>query len=202
MRSPSAFPLAWPPGWRRVMASRRKPAQFTTAVTRQSVAGPFSARTNITLADARKRLADELERINAGDLDGHPRAGDTPPADPGVAVYFRIGVQPRVLACDKWDTVAGNVAAIAAHIKAMRDQERWGVGSLEQAFRGYAALPAPDMGWVETLGRPQTVQDAEASYCAQMRTAHPDAGGDPALAARLNAAIVAARDHFIRQVGR
>ena len=63
--------------------------------------------------------------------------------DPGVAVYFTIKEKPVSLACDKWVHVEDNIWAIAKHIEALRGQERWGVGSIEQAFAGYTALPAP-----------------------------------------------------------
>jgi len=36
--------------------------------------------------------------------------------------------------------VSDNIAAIAAHIEALRAQERYGVGTIEQAFAGYSAL--------------------------------------------------------------
>ena len=62
------------------------------------------------------------------------------PDDPGVAVYFQLHDKERVLACDKWDTVADNIAAIAAHIDGIRRQDRYGVGTIDQAFAGYSAL--------------------------------------------------------------
>jgi hypothetical protein len=58
-------------------------------------------------------------------------------------VYFKLHGKDRVLACDKWDRVADNIAAIAAHIDAIRRQDRYGVGTIDQAFAGYSALPPP-----------------------------------------------------------
>lgn len=103
--------------------------------------------------------------------------------------------KPAVLACDRWRTVAGNVAAIAAHMNAMRSMDRWGVGSLDQMFAGYLTLPAPIVtaDWRTPLGNPATLAHAEAVYREKMRTAHPDNGGSHAAAAALNAAIEIAR---------
>lgn len=58
------------------------------------------------------------------------------------------------MACDKWKRTADNIYAIAKHIEALRGQKRWGVGNVDQAFRGYMALP----GIGETTGdNPWTV---------------------------------------------
>lgn len=87
-------------------------------------------------------------------LDGLPYSNQKAPDDPGVAVWFVHGGEERVLACDRWDLVEHNLRAIAKHISAIRGQDRWGVGSLEQAFRGYTALPAGDepRDWRAVLG--------------------------------------------------
>ena len=157
------------------------------------------------LSDARTRVANELERIQGRHpvlstnielrADGHIRAGRAAPADPGAALYFRLRDRPIVLACDRWRTVGGNIAAIAAHIEALRGQERWGVGTIEQSFEGFLALSPPVNleDWRALLGNPATLSAAESAFRAAMRKAHPDAGGSAAAAAALNAAIDAAR---------
>lgn len=112
--------------------------------------------------------------------DGLPYSNQKEPQDTGAAVYFKVDGKPTVLACDKWNTVGDNIWAIAKHIDALRGQQRWGVGSIEQAFAGYAALPeksGPNC-W-ETLGIPidspeQIIMDA---YRRKAREAHPDNGG-------------------------
>jgi DnaJ-domain-containing protein 1 len=111
------------------------------------------------------------------------------PDDPGVAFYFDLDGRPHVLACDRWDTVQDNIAAIAAHIEALRGQERWGVADLQQAFAGHVALPAPEQWW-QILGVTSRATSAEidAAWREKMRSAHPDAGGSDAAAARLNQA--------------
>lgn len=97
-------------------------------------------------------LQAELDRLGADSillstntrvkLNGTPYSNQTQPEDPGAAVFFRLNRREVSLACDKWIRVECNVWAISKHIEALRGQERWGVGSIEQAFRGYTALPA------------------------------------------------------------
>lgn len=73
--------------------------------------------------------------------DGLPYSNRKTPEDPGVAVYFELDGEPYAMPCDKWDRVADNLYAIAKHLEAMRGMERWGVGSLQTAFKGFHALP-------------------------------------------------------------
>ncbi len=115
-------------------------------------------------------------------IDGLPYSNQRPPNDCGAAVYFQYNGQPIVFACDRWRTVEENLWAIVKHLEALRGQERWGVGNLEQAFAGYMALPAPEGGnWWEVLGVSQTASpdDVRAAYRGLVRQHHPDAGGDP-----------------------
>lgn len=144
----------------------------------------------------------ELDRIGARDevlstnvrvrIDGLPRSGEKEPTDPGAAVYFRLKGQPRCLACDKWDRVADNIAAIAARIEAIRAVDRYGVGTLDQAFAGYAALPAPASGWRSVLGfgasDAVTIDAVNQAWRERVRTAHPDAGGSHDAVANVNTA--------------
>ncbi len=202
----SAYPLSWPPGRPRTPETSIKPARFRTMS--ETHIGRSQA---ITLGAARARLATELERVSGEQpilstnlelrIDGTPRANTREPRDTGVACYFRLRGRPVVLSCDRWDTVAGNIAAIASHIEALRGQERWGVGTLEQAFAGFLALPSPaDVGdrlwWAASLDHPRDLIAAEAAYKRLMMAAHPDRGGTQERAAELNCAIQAARGYF------
>jgi len=127
--------------------------------------------------------------------DGGARLDRRDPSDPGVAFYFSLDGKPHALACDRWDRVADNIAAIAAHIEALRGQERWGVADMAQAFAGHVALPAPEQWW-QVLGvrRDASAAEINAAYRAKARAAHPDTGGSEAAMARLNAARDAASD--------
>lgn len=206
----SAYPLTWPNGWRR--AASRARAAFHGTTRRYSSDGQKSwhSKTTLTVAEARKRLFAELDRLGANatvlssslvlNNGGTPRSTQAEPRDPGVAVYFKLKGKDRVLACDKWDRAADNIAAVAKHIEAMRGQARWGVGTLDQAFTGYAALPPPSAAnrrpWraVLNVGETITLADAEWAYRCRLSDVHPDRGGTHEQAAELNAAINEARE--------
>lgn len=204
MTAPSiepGYPLAWPNG--RPRTATRKEALFRNAGSR------------MTLTTARNRLRDQVDALTpvrrnyrvedqvlstnirftasgARDQNVSRRA----PLDPGVAFYFSLDGKPHVLACDRWDTVADNIAAIAAHIEALRGQERWGVADLARAFAGHVALPAPKQWW-QVLGVAQgaTIAEIDAAYRTKALNAHPDRkGGSNAAMARLNAARDAGRE--------
>lgn len=117
--------------------------------------------------------------------DGLPYARPKEPDDPGVAVYFQIKDKSYALCCDRWLKVRHNLRAIGLHIAAMRGMERWGVGSLEQAFMGYQALPPgadfSQTKWWEVLGVDvRASNDAvKAAYRKLARKYHPDGGSSP-----------------------
>jgi len=200
MSDVAAFPLQWPAGWPR--ARFRQRASFSKKEWNST--SRWQESKQLTVADARRRLGDELDRLGARyvtlstnlelRLDGQPRSGQSEPGDTGAAVYFRLDDKPIALACDKWDRVADNIAAIAKHIEAMRGMDRWGVGTAKQAFAGYEQLPAPEQWW-QVLGVSQHASQAEvdAAYRRRAREAHPDTGGSDAAMARLNAARDQAR---------
>jgi hypothetical protein len=196
--SATAYPLAWPFGWKRTPAHSRQRATF--GATKLNSYG-WNSKERLTLAEASGRLVRELELLGAINqvlstnlelrLDGWPRSGQRAPDDPGAAVYFEYAGKATALACDKWDRVEDNIAAIAKHIEALRGMDRWGVGSLEQAFTGYQALPAPDPWW-KLLGLDGPTRDAKAigaAYRKASAQAHPDRpGGSHDRMAAVNAA--------------
>jgi hypothetical protein len=199
--------LAWPAGWHRTAPASRLRARFLQKSRRYSSDGrrSYLANADLTLATSLSRLHLELGRLNAVDeilstnvplrLDGLPRSDQKEPQDPGAAVYFALLGKPRTLACDRWTRVADNIAAIAAHIEAIRAVDRYGVGTLEQAFAGYAALPSSTQAWWEVLGVPPNA-DREAvdeAFRLLAKRAHPDAGGPPGEMARTTVARASAR---------
>lgn len=182
-----AYPLHWPAGWPRTALAQRKPAAF--GKMRASGYG----REALTVAGARGRLSRELGLLDASNpvlstnvelrLDGQPRSDRRDPDDPGAAVYFSLGGRPMALACDRWDRVADNIAALAKHIEALRGMDRWGVGTTAQAFTGYQALPSPDAVppascWA-ILGIEPTRDPAKirAAFRTKAAEHHPDRGG-------------------------
>lgn len=200
------YPLQWPQGWTRTEPSKRQAARFGRRTTTQG-SGNYSYQRfeQLTIAQATLRLQRELDRLGASvpaissnvelRLDGMPRSDRRAPADPGVAVYFNLKGRPRCLACDRWSTVADNIAAVAAHVEAIRAVDRYGVGNMEQAFAGYTALQPAAFEWWIILGVSREASEAEidAAFKALARKHHPDLGGDPLEMARLNQARDSAR---------
>lgn len=202
------YPLSWPVGWKRISRHQRQRASFSASGSRTVADVNGQTRTErvarqLTVADALKRVSGELSRLGATHeilstnvilrIDGLPRSGQPEPEDPGAAVYFKLKGQPRCLACDKWNRVADNIAAIAQHIDALRRIDRYGVGTLEQAFAGYAALPANTAAnWRDVFGFPSDRRiawsEVEDAFRNAARAAHPDVGGTHEQMARLTEA--------------
>lgn len=142
---------------------------------------------------ARRALSDELDRLGATDcilstniktkIDGNPYSQQPQPTDRGVAVWFKFKGKQTVIACDKWNRVEDNVWSIYKTIDALRGIRRWGSSRMmEQAFRGYAALPehASRPSWWSVLkvsvnASPEQVKEA---YLKSRKNAHPDSGGN------------------------
>ena len=205
------YPLVWPSTWPRTHAANRARASFSKSIS-ETTTGLDGVRekkrrtVDLSAADAATRLEDQIERLGGTDailstnqrlrMDGRPKQNEGEPGDVGAAVYFKLKGKPRCLACDRWDRVADNVAALAAHIDAIRRIDRYGVGTLEQAFAGYAALPPAGSDWRSVFdlnnGGPVTPAEIETRFRALAVLHHPDRGGDPLAMARLNAARAAA----------
>lgn len=195
--SATAYPLAWPAHVPRTPPAKRKAASF------RHYGQP------LTVASALERLKSQVDLLRGKDgrrpqglvvstdmelrRDGFPRS-DRTPADPGVAVYFYLDGKSYCLPCDSWTRAPDNIGAVAWHIDATRAIERYGVGTVEQAFTGFLYLPAPS--WWSDLGlkaKPPTLAEAEAAWRRFIKEHHPDLGGDKDLAALANQAIADAR---------
>lgn len=196
-----AYPLTWPEGWPRTNPGSRKRAQFGKRESQGDSA--YRSLRDITIAEGTTRVLDGLRILGVlhGDaiissnlklrLDGLPISNQSPPADPGVAVYWqRPGDKgTKCMAIDRYDRVADNLAAIGATLDAMRAIERHGGAQiLERAFTGFTALPAPgqtsSLGWREVLGfdtayRPHA-DDIEVAYKRLRSKHHPDKPGGTA----------------------
>lgn len=207
----AAYPLQWPEGWPRTKSYARQHGKFST---RQS----SKAAQELTVADGVERVLEELSRFGIGRddivistnvetrLDGLPRSDRRPPADPGVAVYWqtRNGTR-RVMAIDRYQRVADNLAAIAATLDAMRAIERHGSAQiLDRAFTGFAALGAPEatQDWRVVIGVAPVECDlatVRATYRRRAMELHPDRpGGSHDAMTKLNAAMAAAEKELAR----
>lgn len=216
MTDATRYPLSWPAGWKRTPSSMRTRARFKKGTTTYGSTGSWRSSSALTVPQGLDRLRTELERLRVRDIIistnvelnsyGDPRGGRRDPADPGVAVYFKMAGKDRVLACDCWDRTADNLASVAAHIECLRGIDRYGVGTLDQAFAGYDALPPPGatakIPWRKVfefaadarITRPEI--DTRYRHLAQQF--HPDLqGGSHEAMAMLNVA----RDEALEEVG-
>ena len=192
-------PLTWPENWPRTNPGSRTWSRFGDRTV--NVAFQF-------LLDEIYRLGSDLVIISTNiprSQKGGPISNYKQPNDPGVAAYFKWNNRPVTLACDKWLKVEENMWAIAKHIEALRGQERWGVGTLEQAFRGYMALPGVGQtsgeNWWMTLGVPinATEDRIKSAFRLLAKKHHPDIGGDRELWERINRAYQQAESMFNHQ---
>lgn len=198
---PSSYPLSWPPAWKRTPSHQRRRAAFYQRPRPSDPTSTYRRKETLTIGTALDRLTGELRRLGATHVvissnlrvrgDGLPYAQQPRQLeDPGIAVYFKLKGAPRVLACDRWLNAAENIAAVAGHIDALRTQDRYGVGTLEQAFAGYAALPPTAQDWSIVLGVPPSASRDEivAAHRRLTATHHPDRGGRHEDMARINEA--------------
>lgn len=186
----NAYPLQWPAGWPRT-------------------AKPVRSRFDVTLAQARDELLDEIGRLGGAHVvissnlptrrDGLPYADRRAPADTGVAVYFVLEGRQRVFACDRWDDVGDNIRAIQRTLEALRGIDRWGASEMmARAFEAFVALPPAPSCWTD-LGLERATATREmvaAAFRRLAKDAHPDHGGSAELMARLTAARDAAMDEI------
>lgn len=185
------YPLSWPTGWKRTPASARMKPSFTQTEHKTVGETKIKRQADVSMSTAIERLETQLEKLGANNptlssnvrlrLDGRIDARNESVFDPGVAVYFRFKGRATVLACDRYNRVSDNIAALAAHIDALRRIERYGVGTLEQALAGYKSLPADTAADWRTVfgfnGGPVSAEQVTARYREMAQMRHPDKGG-------------------------
>ena len=194
-KPPDPYPLTWPAGKVRTKPHRRETARF-----------------KVTPEQAMREMLEELQtprRYGARNVvvtsnvpmrrDGLPYANYRKPEDPGVSVYFEVGGDPHFVACDRFNTVGDNVRAIGLTLENMRRNEAYGVITKAEALQAAKLLPPPPGAllrpWFEVLevSPAASLEVIEAVYKAKARRLHPDAGGNTADFAELNAAMQEAR---------
>ena len=212
----AAHPLQWPVGWPRTPSYQRKRATFGKGETVYSGDHRYTRKRDLTVSDGVERVLTELQRMGVDRqevvistnvrtrLDGLPRSGEPKPDDPGAAVYWRKrgNDTPLVMAIDRYNDVADNLAAIALTLESMRAIDRHGGAQiLERAFTGFAALPEPgkSSSWRDVLEYGNAEPDRETitkHYRVLAASAHPDRrGGSHERMAALNRA----RDEALRE---
>ena len=153
-----AYPLSWPLHIPRNKSPKRSRFKHT-----QRHASDRKSR----FVHARDGVYNELRLLGAKSvvissnvplkLDGQPRASFKTPDDKGVAVYFMISDEQKVIACDMWDSLTDNLHAIHLSIAAIRGLERWKCSNIINsvfAGDGFRALPesATPSTWRGVLG--------------------------------------------------
>lgn len=200
----TSYPLAWPDGWPRTKPSAQRAGKiFKTGKDSRGWLQP------VTFAVARDKLFDEVERLGATNIvlsTNFPinHRGlvmeSSKVADHGIAIYFTYLGKAMVMACDRYDTAAGNMSSLRLAIEALRQLERHGGGyMMQRAFSGFAALPPPGAKpWRHVLkvDDPVTRDKISAAYRTAAARRHPDAGGSTDLMAELNEA----RDAALKEV--
>lgn len=196
------YPLQWPIGWKRTKFNERVSGSFSETKWSQSSDSRTKRQVPVANTTAMERLERQIDELGGTDpvmssnlrlrLNGAPDLREEP-TDPGVAVYFRFKTRATVLACDRYRRVADNIAAIAAHIDALRRIDRYGVGTLEQALAGYRSLPADTAAnWRNVFGFGEsevvTSDKLQQRFRERAATAHPDKGGTDEMMMHVNRA--------------
>lgn len=179
------FPLCWPEDQKPRAAARQR--------------SPFRT----SMAKAHKEISKEMQRWRArGYIISMAPAYRQGPIDPGVALWWTRarGADLRVLACDSYDERADNLHAIALTLTGLRTFERYGTYTREQAIEGARpkllsppASAGPPWWEVIGVGREWPLAAIEAVWRTKLEKTHPDRGGAPDEAIRLNDAIDKAR---------
>lgn len=198
-----AYPLRWPEGYPRRKPFQREHARFkieSFARARDQVLSELrllGARyvvlsTNVPVYERKGNGYDEPELV--------PYANLREPDDPGVAVYFDLDKEQRVIPCDRWHRTKDNMLAVARTVEAMRGIDRWGTGEMmKRAFSAFAALPPPASAWRDVFGLHSvgtTLEQVKQVYRDMAFRAHPDRGGSQEAMATLNVALQAAEKEF------
>lgn len=202
-----AYPLTWPPGWRRTPVLERVRAQFGAkrfvdrGVNERGERQGYYSKGELSIGEATGRVLQELGAMGfnksviiSSDMrlrnDGLPISRQRTPDDPGVSVFWGNGKAARCMAVDRYNRIADNLAAIAATLEAMRAIERHGGAAiLERAFTGFVALPAPEQWWqVLGVSSHATKAEIDEAYRKLAQKHHPDRGGDASQMSRINSA--------------
>lgn len=182
-----AYPLHWPPGQPRTEHPIR--SKFDRHTVKRALDEIENQLVRMQKDSGLDILDDDIVSSNIRGIDRRV------PKDKGVALYFTIGDEPTVLACDQYDRVECNLWAIAKDLEAARARMRWGVTTAKQMFHGQRYEMLGSGNWREVLGVGATkdFQEVKRAYRLRSKDAHPDHGGSEVAMARLNAAYDAAK---------
>lgn len=177
----TATPLTWPEGWPRTRI--RKQSQFgrngKALTIHRGIRFVLEQLRMMSIPDYNVIISTNLKLRN----DGLPYSNQRMPEDNGVAVWWKVKGEQRVIALDKYTKIEDNLHAIGKTLEAMRGIERWGGGEiLNRTFTGFTALPSPDQvsaeSWRQILDYyGDSIAVARDKYRQARKAAHPDHGG-------------------------
>jgi len=188
----SAYPLHWPPGFKRTARQTSSLFKVTLPAALNNVQGSL-----------RRFGKDSAKSIGGLVISSNVTLGVSNPDDAGVAVWFTWDGMQVCIPCDRYGRVEENLQAIHYVIEARRTELRHGTLEMVRAtFSGFKALPAPEgKHWRDLLkvGKAAKVTPGtiEFAYKSLAKKYHPDAGGSPELMAELNNA----RDTALSEIG-
>jgi len=138
-----AHPLQWPYGMPRTERHAASPFRSTLASALKNVRGSIAAFGR----DSGRAVGEVIISSNV-------TLGVEKPADPGVSLWFTWDDEQRCIAVDRYPLPQDNLQAIHHVLEARRVEMRHGgLHIVRQTFRGFLALPAPDMvDWRKILG--------------------------------------------------
>lgn len=189
--------IPWPPGKKRTHWADRKSGKFAAGGRPLNIPSAIARLTDqIDMFTKRGRSYRTKQIVlccgHSTYANGRGFKLDSKCPDPGVVVSFDLDGRPYTVACDTYNNLADNFAAIAAYIEGLRAQERHGVANMEEMLAGHAALPSAGSKpfWWNILGLDPNASKEEIleAHKRLIFETHPDRGGDPAKAADINAA--------------
>ncbi len=174
-----AFPLQWPLGYERSENRLSSSFKITADKARKDLLNEV-----LLLSKDKNPVISSNVPLRKRDGQMYADVANDELEDPGVAIYFVMNGESRVLACDAWLTPAENIRALGLTINAMRGMDRWKCSEiLKRTFSGFPSLP--EITTAETdiwliLGlnvKPENVEKVKEAYRSRLAIVHPDKPG-------------------------
>ncbi len=193
MQDIEAYPLRWPLGYPRTKYPKLSPFKKTRydydlgkTLRRTLEAERTFLRTELRLLKAKNVVVSTDIPLRQ---DGEFYSQRRNPDDPAIAVYFVLGDQQKVIACDAWNNIQDNIRAIARTIKNLRGLDRYKCTDIMKGvFSGLEErmLPAAGEGsgaaWWDVLeiDMGASADEIDRAFKRLAKLHHPDVPGGSA----------------------